>query len=54
MSATIKPTGFYVEVAPGGPWLAQNGTVTQLWSERGIWRTEAEAEEAIERSLQTP
>lgn len=43
--------GFYVEVAEGGPWLGQDGSVVIEFEERGIWPTYRAAAEAIADSL---
>jgi hypothetical protein len=44
---------FYVEVAEGGPWLAQDITVTDDWDMRGLWATEEQAAAARYKSLDT-
>lgn len=43
--------GYYVEVAPGGPWLTRGYAVTDNFEERGIWLTPEQAQEAVEKSL---
>ncbi len=54
MSATIDAFsyGFSVELADGGPWLAQDGTVAMTYADRGAWATYEEAEAALRRSLE--
>ena len=42
--------GYIVEIAPGGPWLAQDGSIAVEWSERGIWPTTKAAQEAMDAS----
>ena len=58
MSTPIKETvpagcepapGYILEVAENGPWLRQDGSVTDQWNERGVWATSAEAAAALER-----
>lgn len=44
---------FYIEVAEGGPWLAQDLSVTNNWSLRGLWATEQQAAAARDKSLDT-
>ncbi len=43
--------GYIIEIAEGGPWLAQDGTVTINWGERGVWHELTDAELALARSL---
>lgn len=52
--ATIESNGWYVELAPGGPWLAQDYSVTCDFEQRGLWVTREEAQKAIDRSLKKP
>ena len=50
-SATILHQGYIIELAEGGPWLAQDLTVTINWGERGVWHDITDAELALARSL---
>jgi hypothetical protein len=47
-----KRTEFFVELAPGGPWLKNDLTCTPNWIERGLWPSIKEAETACAQSLQ--
>ena len=56
MTAMIEPPtgcmeipGYILVVFPGKLWLTQAGEVTEVWSERGIWPTEADAKIALEK-----
>lgn len=50
-AAKIIGQGYIIAIAEGGPWLAQDGTVTINWAERGIWHELSDAELALARSL---
>jgi hypothetical protein len=43
-------SGYWVEVAPGGPWLGLGGSIVTTWSARGVWRTRAEALQVMARA----
>jgi len=46
-----KRIEFFVELAPGGPWLKNDLTCTPNWDERGLWPSIEEAETACTQSL---
>ncbi len=48
----IKSQGYIIELAEGGPWLAQDLTVTPNFDERGVWHEIVDAELAMARSLE--
>lgn len=43
---------YYVEIAEGGPWLAQDGSVAVDWETRGLWPSKEDAAEAFMKSLE--
>ena len=50
-SGTVRSNGYYIEVAPGGPWLTRGYGVTARFDERGVWQTLHDAQEAVEKAL---
>lgn len=48
--ATILNQGYIIEIASGGPWLAQDLTVAINWDARGVWHEITDAELALARS----
>ena len=42
---------YYVEVAPGGPWLGQDGLVKLEFKDRGLWDSPEKAKEALDKAL---
>lgn len=46
-----KGAGYVVELAEGGPWLAQDLSVAINWDERGVWEQITDAELALANSL---
>jgi len=50
-SGVIKFGGFYIEIKEGGPYLAQDGTVTEYWANRGVWPSRYDAEMALHESM---
>lgn len=56
-SAGIPPgcapaPGYILTVFDGAAWLKQDGTVTRVWAERGVWPTEHEAAVALDQFFQ--
>lgn len=49
---TEPAPGYFMEAAEGGPWFRQDGSLTLVWSERGLWPTKEAAAEALERFCQ--
>jgi hypothetical protein len=47
----VRHNGYYIEVAPGGPWLTRGYGVTTRFEDRGIWQTLHDSQEAVEKSL---
>lgn len=47
----VLSQGYIIELAEGGPWLKNDLTWTDDWSERGVWHDIFEAELAIADSL---
>lgn len=43
--------GFIIDFFKGSAWLTKDGQITNEWSKRGVWATEAEAREAYEKVL---
>ena len=43
--------GFILELSRGGPWVTQDLQLTDVWQERGIWKTLNEALEAREAAF---
>lgn len=43
--------GYFLEVAEGGPWFRQDGTVTTEFAERGLWASISEAGIALNHFL---
>lgn len=41
--------GYIVECRNGTGWLTKDGSVTQVWQERGVWATPELAADAAER-----
>jgi hypothetical protein len=44
--------GWFLEAAEGGPWFKQDGTITAVWAERGVWPSISEAGIALHHFLQ--
>lgn len=56
-SAGIPPgcasaPGYILTVFDGAAWLKQDGTVTRVWAERGVWPSEHEAAVALDQFFQ--
>ena len=43
--------GYILAVFDGKAWITQDGHVTDKWEERGIWPTQAAADEAMQMFL---
>lgn len=54
MSETIEIDEYIVEIAQGGPWLAQDGSIAIDWEKRGVWTTKHEAELVLSMALNHP
>jgi hypothetical protein len=44
--------GWILEVAAHGPWLKLDGSITDIWAERGVWLTVDDANAALDRFLE--
>lgn len=51
-SSVCNGETYYVAVAENGPWLTQDGGVTDKWDERGLWVSEEEAAKALAKSFE--
>lgn len=47
-SGCIEIKGFLLVIEPGKLWLRKDLTVTDVWSERGVWATQEEADAAMQ------
>lgn len=48
----LPAPGYILEVAENGPWFRQDGLITDVWSERGVWPSISEAGIALHHFLQ--
>jgi hypothetical protein len=47
----LPAPGYILEVADKGPWFRQDGLITDVWAERGVWPTAEAAQTALTRFL---
>ncbi len=43
--------GWILEVAEHGPWFRQDGTITDVWAERGVWPNVEAAKNAMSQFI---